>query len=83
MGDVKMEGTDESVSATFGRESLIKGDIEAARPYFSPEIFEVLTMPQNLEAIRRRYQIVEEYNRKHAELIDRYKHRDPVTQERL
>lgn len=83
IGDIPMEWSDESISATFIRKCLVEWNIDAIKPYLSPEIFSVLTSPHNIQALQRRYILIQERNQKLAEkkeeLIKTYKHIDPIT----
>ncbi|MFA6256093.1 MAG: hypothetical protein WC606_02815 [Candidatus Absconditabacterales bacterium] len=83
IGNVSMEGSDESISATFIRKCLVEGNVNAIQPYLSPEIFSALTSPHNLQSLQRRYLLIQERDQKIKKikeaLITRYKHVHPLT----
>lgn len=85
MWDIQMEWTQESVSATFVRKNIVEWNIEAIKPYLSPEIFELLTSPENIKALQSRYQLIQkrddELKEKKSELDKKYKHTNPITWE--
>lgn len=87
MGDIHMDGSDESISATFIRKCLSEGNIVAIKPYLSPEIFEALSLPHNLQALQRRCLLIQERNQKikeaKQELVNRYKYTNPLTNQPL
>ncbi|MDR0861115.1 MAG: hypothetical protein LBO09_09450 [Candidatus Peribacteria bacterium] len=87
LGDIKREGSEESVSATYVRKNLIEGNVEALASVLSPQVFEVLTQPENLQAIKRRYQLVEKKKKNLADFKQRFdeQHRmhHPLTKEPL
>ncbi|MCX6823881.1 MAG: hypothetical protein NT085_02045 [candidate division SR1 bacterium] len=87
IGDIPMEGSEESISATFIRKCLVEGNINAIKPYLSPEIFSVLTSPHNLQALQTRYSLIQERDHqlkeKKDELIKKHKQINPLTGEPL
>ena len=82
-----MEDSEESVSATFVRRNLVEGNVQALVPYLSEEVFKVLTLPQNLQAIKRRYVLEEQRKaaetRLKEELNQKYKSVHPITKQPL
>lgn len=87
MGNVLMEWSDESISATFVRKCLVEGNVDDIKPYLSPAIFSVLTLPHNLRAFQQRYTLIQERDQKIAEAKDeitkKYKQINPLTQQPL
>jgi hypothetical protein len=84
IGTIAMQGSEESVSATHIRKNLVEGHPEALRPYLSEEVFKILTLPQNMQALQKRHQLLQEKAQKRevkkAALIEKYKTTHPITQ---
>lgn len=87
IGDIPMEWSEESISATFIRKCLVEWNINAIKPYLSPEIFSVLTSPHNLHVLQRRYSLIQERDYKLKEIKDemkkKYKQINPLTNQPL
>ncbi len=87
IGTVPMEWSEASISATFIRRCLVEWNIEAIKPYLSPAIFSVLTLPYNLEVLQRRYSLIQERDQmvseNKEELIKKYKSVDPISKQPL
>ena len=82
-----MQWSDESISATFIRKCLVDGNIDLIKPYLSPEIFSALTSSHNLQVLQKRYSLIQQRDHKLAEnkknRMERYKQKNPLTQEPL
>jgi hypothetical protein len=65
----------------------VEGNIDAIKPYLSPEIFAILTSSHNLDVLQRRYLLIQERDEKLAEnkkiWMEKYKQIDPITKKPL
>ncbi len=82
--DVFLEWSEDiPLSSTFIRKALIEGHTESVSPYLTPNVLAFLTQPHNLQALQRRYALIQERNQKIEERLDElnreYKQRHPIT----
>lgn len=87
IGDIPMEWSDESISATFIRRCLVEGNIDLIKPYLSPEIFAVLTSSHNLQALQRRYVLIQKRDQELEDaknaFMREYRQKHPLTDQPL